>query len=39
MVYPCLPMNEVGVSFFEFQVRYDKGGTEMDFGMLLSQFL
>lgn len=23
----------VGVSFFEFQVRYDKGGTEMDFGM------
>ena len=26
---PC----EVGVSFFEFQVRYDKGGSEMLFGM------
>jgi len=23
-----------GISFFEFHVRYDKGGTEMDFGML-----
>lgn len=23
----------VGISFFEFQVRYDKGGSEMDFGM------
>lgn len=22
-----------GISFFEFQVRYDKGGSEMDFGM------
>ncbi|CAK0892517.1 unnamed protein product, partial [Prorocentrum cordatum] len=22
-----------GLSFFEFQVRYDKGGSEMDFGM------
>jgi len=22
-----------GISFFEFSVRYDKGGTEMDFGM------
>lgn len=23
----------MGLSFFEFQVRYDKGGSEMDFGM------
>lgn len=23
----------IGISFFEFQVRYDKGGAEMDFGM------
>mmetsp|Transcript_122890 Transcript_122890/g.319569 ORF Transcript_122890/g.319569 Transcript_122890/m.319569 type:complete len:1137 (-) Transcript_122890:122-3532(-) len=22
-----------GISFFEFQIRYDKGGSEMDFGM------
>merc|ERR1719254_65886 len=23
----------LGINFFEFQVRYDKGGTELDFGM------
>ena len=28
---------QVGISFFEFQVRYDKGGSEMDFGMCVSQ--
>ena len=27
-------MAKVGISFFEYQVRYDKGGSEMSFGML-----
>lgn len=28
-----MPKMFLGVSFFEFQVRYDKGGTELGFGM------
>ena len=28
---------KAGVSFFEFQVRYDKGGSEMEFGMCRAQ--